>query len=93
MSKEELIKTQADYIALQVASGRSVKGELADKKALQRTTLEYQDNLLVLSQLTGENVAEIKNKQKDPDEFTRNQKERKKISESNKGKTISLYFE
>ena len=65
VSQEELIKTQADYIALQVASGRSVKGELADKKALQRTTLEYQDNLLTLSALTGENVAEIKNKQKE----------------------------
>jgi hypothetical protein len=65
VSQEELIKTQGDYIALQMASGRSLKGELNDKVKLQKATLEYQDNLLMLSNLTGENVEEIKKKQKE----------------------------
>ena len=65
VSQEELLKTQSDYVALQMASGRSLKGEIQDKQKLQKASLEYQDNLLTLSQLTGEDVESIKKKQQE----------------------------
>ena len=64
VSQEDLMKSQSDYIALQIASGRSLKTEVADRKALQKASLDYQDNLLTLSQLTGEDVDSLKAKQK-----------------------------
>lgn len=65
VSQEELIKTQGDYVALQMASGRAIGSELKDRVKLQKASLEYQDNLLMLSNLTGESVDAIKQKQKD----------------------------
>ena len=65
VSQEDLIKTQADYLALQGASGNSLRAELRDKTKLQKATLEYQDNLLALSNLTGEDVESLKKKQKE----------------------------
>ena len=65
VSQEDLIKTQADYVALQVQSGRSIKSEVADRQKLQKASLEYQDNLLTLSQLTGSDVETIKKKQQE----------------------------
>lgn len=65
VSQEELIKNQADYIALQGAMGRNIKGELKDRALLQRETLEYTDRLVTLSTLTGQDVDSIKRKQKE----------------------------
>ena len=65
VSQEDLIKNTGDYVALQMASGRSLKGELQDRQKLQKASLEYQDNLLVLSQLTGEDVESIKKRQQE----------------------------
>jgi muramidase (phage lysozyme) len=64
VSQEELIKNQADYIALQGAMGRNMKGEIKDRATLQRETLEYTDRLVTLSALTGQDVDSIKQKQK-----------------------------
>ena len=65
VSQEELLQTQGDYVALQMASGRNLKSELQDRAKLQKASLEYQDNLLTLSQLTGEDVNSLKAKQKE----------------------------
>ena len=65
VSQEDLIRTQADFLALQSASGNSLRSELKDKAKLQKATLEYQDNLLALSNLTGEDVESLKKKQKE----------------------------
>jgi predicted chitinase len=65
ISQEQLIQNQADYIALQRTSGRSISNELKDRNALQKASLEYTDNLLALSAITGENVESIKKQQKE----------------------------
>lgn len=63
VSQEELIKNQADYLTLQAISGRNIRAEVKDRQALQRETLEYTDNLMVLANLTGQDVESIKKKQ------------------------------
>jgi len=65
ISQEQLIQTQADYVALQAMSGRNLKAEMKDRAALQRASLEYQDTLLELSSLTGQDVEAIKKKQQE----------------------------
>jgi hypothetical protein len=65
VSQEDLIKTQGDYIALQMSSGRAIGNEVKDRAKLQKLSLEYQDNLLALSAITGENTEAIKSKQKE----------------------------
>lgn len=63
VSQEELMQNQADYIQLQRLTGKSLKGELQDKAALQKASLEYTDRLMTLSSITGENVESIKKQQ------------------------------
>lgn len=63
VSQEQLMQNQADYIQLQRLTGKSLKGELQDKAALQKASLEYTDRLLTLSSITGENVESIKKQQ------------------------------
>lgn len=65
ISQEQLIQNQADYIALQRTSGRSISNELKDRNALQKASLEYTDNLLALAAISGENVESIKKQQKE----------------------------
>jgi len=65
VSQEELIKNQADYITLQAVAGRNIRSEVKDRQALQRETLEYTDNLMVLANLTGQDVESIKKKQQE----------------------------
>lgn len=65
VSQQELMQSQADYVALQAASGRNLKAESKDRAALQKASLEYTENLLVLSKITGEDVESIKKKQMD----------------------------
>lgn len=65
ISQEELIKNQTDYLTLQAMSGRNIRAEVKDRQALQRETLEYTDNLMVLANLTGQDVESIKKKQQE----------------------------
>lgn len=65
ISQEELIKNQADYITLQAVAGRNIRSEVKDRQALQKETLEYTDNLMVLANLTGQDVESIKKKQQE----------------------------
>ena len=65
VSQEELLQTQADYVALQSMAGRNLKAEMKDRAALQRASLEYQDTLLELATLTGQDVESIKKKQQE----------------------------
>jgi GH24 family phage-related lysozyme (muramidase) len=65
VSQEDLLKTQGDYLALQSASGVNLKNQAKDQKALQQASLEYEDNLLALSKITGDDVESIKKKQKE----------------------------
>ena len=65
VSQQELMQSQADYVALQAASGRNLRTELKDRTALQRASLEYTENLLTLAKITGEDVEAVKKKQLD----------------------------
>jgi hypothetical protein len=65
VSQGELIQNQADYIQLQRLTGRNLKGEAQDKLALQKATLEYTDNLMTLSSITGEDAETIKKRQQE----------------------------
>ena len=65
ISQEDLIKNTGDYVALQMSSGRSLKNELQDRQKLQKASLAYQDNLLTLAQITGEDIESVKAKQKE----------------------------
>lgn len=65
VSQEELMQNQADYIKLQQLTGKSLKGELQDKQALQRASLEYTDRLMTLSAITGQNAEDIKKQQQE----------------------------
>jgi predicted chitinase len=65
VSQEELLQTQADYVALQSMAGRNLKAEMKDRAALQRASLEYQDTLLELATLTGQDVEAVKKKQQE----------------------------
>ena len=65
VSQEELIKSQSDFLALQAINGRSLKSEMKDREALKRASLDYTQNLLVLADISGQDVESIKSKQKD----------------------------
>ena len=65
VSQGELMQNQADYIKLQAMSGRSLTNEMKDRGALQRASLEYTENLLVLSNLSGQDAESIKKKQQE----------------------------
>lgn len=65
MTQEDMMKGTADYIALQSMSGRMTKNELQDKEKLRKASQDYQMNLLDLAAITGKDVAELKEKQKE----------------------------
>lgn len=60
ISQEELTQSQADYVSLQAKSGASMNRPIAE---LQRNSLEYIENLQVLSALTGKDIDTIKKEQ------------------------------
>lgn len=60
VSQEELTQHQADYVALQARSGRSISQEMKDRGGLQKASLEYTKNLVELSAITGKSVEEAK---------------------------------
>ena len=65
ISQEEMMKGSADYVALQAMSGRMTKSELQDREKLRKASQDYQLNLLDLAAITGKDVAELKEKQKE----------------------------
>ena len=56
LSQEDLMDSQASYVKLQELSGRSYAVQTRDAKELQRASLEYTENLLKLSSLTGKDI-------------------------------------
>ena len=64
VSQEELMNQQADYVALQTMSGKSMSDQAKDAGALKKASLEYSQNLLRLSALTGKNADQIQEEQK-----------------------------
>lgn len=65
VSQGELIQTQSDFLKLQAISGISLRNEIKDRVALQKASLEYQDQVLMLAKLTGEDVESVKKKQQE----------------------------
>lgn len=63
ISQEELNANQAQYVKLQVASGLQITEQMKRDGSLRRASIEYTNNLLELSALTGQDVEEIKKKQ------------------------------
>ena len=59
LSQEDLMDSQASYVKLQELSGRSYAVQTRDAKELQRASLEYTENLLKLSSLTGKDIKSI----------------------------------
>lgn len=60
ISQEEVTQNQADYVKLQVASGRQITEQMKRDGSLKAASLEYTSNLLQLSAMTGETVAQTK---------------------------------
>jgi hypothetical protein len=65
IDQEQMMQGQADYLALQAASGRNLKAQGVDQEKLRRSSLEYQTNLMELSALTGKDAQTLKDRQKD----------------------------
>lgn len=65
VSQEQLVQNQADYVQLQRMSGRVISTEVKDRAALQKASLEYTDNLLKLSAISGQDVESLKKRQQE----------------------------
>lgn len=63
VTMDEFVENTADFVKLQTTSGRMITEKMKTDGYLQRTTKEYTENLLVLAALSGESVAEQKQKQ------------------------------
>ena len=63
ISQNQLNKNQAEYIKLQIASGQQITERSKQDGSLRKASLEYTNNLLELSALTGMDVEELKKKQ------------------------------
>lgn len=59
INQEELMSKQAEYIALQGMSGKSLVSQTKDADKLRKSSLEYTENLLRLSALTGKDADKI----------------------------------
>lgn len=59
IGQEELMSKQAEYIALQGMSGKSLVSQAKDADKLRKSSLEYTENLLRLSALTGKDADKI----------------------------------
>ena len=64
IGQEELMERQADYVALQRASGMQLVGNMKTEAGLQKASLEYTKNLLVLADITGQDVDSVAAQQK-----------------------------
>jgi hypothetical protein len=62
-SVDDLNQNTADYIKMQTLSGVRISDEMKRSGQLKAVTREYTDNLILLSNLTGQSVDEIKKKQ------------------------------
>lgn len=63
VTQTELNKNQANFIKLQIASGQQITERSKADGTLRKASLEYTDNLMELSSLTGMEADEIKKKQ------------------------------
>ena len=63
MSYEELTQNQADYLAQQQLSVIALKSETIGRETLKNASLEYTENLVKLSALTGKNADQLKQEQ------------------------------
>lgn len=59
LSQEDLMESQASYVKLQEISGKSYAVQTRDARELQRASLEYTENLLKLSALTGKDIKSL----------------------------------
>lgn len=59
IGQEELMEKQSEYIALQGMSGKSLVTQAKDSDKLRKSSLEYTENLLRLSALTGKDADKI----------------------------------
>lgn len=64
IGQEELMEKQADYVALQKASGVQITARMKQDGSLQKASLEYTSNLLQLSAISGKSVDEAAAMQK-----------------------------
>lgn len=62
--QEELMARQGDYVALQASSGISLRNQNMTMDQLRKASTEYVRNLYDLAALTGQDVDEIKDRQK-----------------------------
>jgi hypothetical protein len=63
IGQEELMEKQSEYIALQGMSGKSLVNQAKDGDKLRKSSLEYTENLLRLSALTGKDADKIAKEQ------------------------------
>jgi hypothetical protein len=63
VTMDNFVENTADFVKLQTASGRMITEKMKTDGYMQRAAKEYTDNLLVLAALSGESVAEQKQKQ------------------------------
>jgi len=64
VGQEDLMGYQADYVALQKASGVQITAKMKQDGSLQKASLEYTSNLLQLSAISGKSVDEAAAMQK-----------------------------
>ena len=60
ISQEELTQNQADYVKLQVSSGKQITEQMKRDGSLKAASLEYTKNLLELSAISGVSIEEAK---------------------------------
>lgn len=63
LQQQDLLEYQSYYIELQKASGQSQENKRKTDQQIQRESLLYAENLMILSGLTGEKADTIKNRQ------------------------------
>ena len=59
VSQEELTGMQAEYVSLQRMSGAAFRDQAKDAERLKKNSLEYANQLVTLSTLTGKNVEQL----------------------------------
>ncbi len=64
VSQSELIDQQANYVTYLSASGKSMVSQAANAATLKKSSLEYSENLLRLSALTGKSADVLQEEQK-----------------------------
>jgi GH24 family phage-related lysozyme (muramidase) len=64
VNQEDLMGYQADYVALQKASGAQLVGSLRTEEGRKKASLEYTSNLLQLAAITGKDIDTVAAQQK-----------------------------